>query len=121
MKPRRLFLAAATLVALALFVLGASQAATPGSGTVSTSNPLVTWTGDFQPPTAGSCSGPNDPTCDNYRLTIQAPSSPFTVKIELQPFGDWDLYVFAPDGSLAGSSGNGPNVTEVVALGNPAS
>jgi len=42
MKPRRLFSAAAALVALALFALAASQAATPGSGTVSTSNPLVT-------------------------------------------------------------------------------
>jgi len=121
MKPRRLFLAAATLVALALFVLGASQAATPGSGTVSTSNPLVTWTGDYQPPTAGGCAGANDPTCDNFRLTVSAPSSPFTVTIKLQPFGDWDLSVWAPDGSLAGSSGNGPNQMEIVTLTNPAS
>src|SRR5207253_821813 len=69
----------------------------------------------------GTCRGPNDSTCDNFRLTIGAPTSPFTVTIKLQPFGDWDVSVWAPDGSLAGSSGNGPNQMEIVTLTNPAS
>jgi hypothetical protein len=33
------------------------------------------------------------------------------------PVGDWDMSVFAPDGALAGSSGNGPNQ---LTLTNPA-
>jgi hypothetical protein len=100
--------------------LASSNAASPGSGTVSDSNKSVTWTGAITLATASGCSGANDPTCDNYRLTIQPPSYGFKVQIRLQPVGDWDLYVYGPNGGLAGSSGNGPNQLEVVTLTNPA-
>ncbi|HEX9093538.1 MAG TPA: CARDB domain-containing protein [Coriobacteriia bacterium] len=116
----RLLLIAAALGALAL-PLAASQAATPSSGTVSSSNLSVAWNGDYQIPTASGCSGANDSSCDRFALTIQPPSYSFQVEIKLQPFvGDWDLYVFAPSGGLAGSSGNAPGQTETVTLTNPA-
>ena len=116
---RILFLFAVAAATLALPLAG-SNAANPGSGTVSGSNTSVSWTGAFAIATAGGCSGPNDPTCDNFRLTIQPPSYSFQVRIELMPVGDWDMSVFAPDGALAGSSGNGPNQLEIVTLTNPA-
>ena len=121
MRSRRLLLAASVLAAVPLLLLASSQAATPGSGSVSSSSPFASWTGDFKTPTAGGCTGPSDATCDNYKLSIQAPSSSFKVTILLDPTGDWDLDVFAPDGSLAGSSGSGPGAEEVVVLSNPPS
>ena len=48
-----------------------------------------------------SCSGDNDPSCDNYKLTIDPPGSDFQVRIMLQPSGDWDLAVYGPNGLLA--------------------
>jgi CARDB/Fibronectin type III domain len=117
--------AATKLIALAvaaggvLIPLASSQAATPGSGSVSDSNRTVTWTGALKIATAGGCSGATDPSCDNFKLTIQPPSYGFQVKIALQPWGDWDLAVYGPNGGLAGSSGNGPNQTEIVTLTNP--
>jgi hypothetical protein len=109
----------AVAVGLLALPLASSQAATPGSGTVSDSNRSVTWTGAIALATAGGCSGATDPSCDNFKLTIQPPSYGFQVKIVLQPWGDWDLAVYGPDGGLAGSSGNGPNQAEIVTLTNP--
>ncbi|MGH9791606.1 MAG: PPC domain-containing protein, partial [Candidatus Acidiferrales bacterium] len=93
---------------------------------MSESTPSVTWTGPFLVPTASAaCNGPNDPSCDNFRLTIVPPSAafgPYVVKITLQPFaaGDWDLTVFDPNGNAVGSSGNAPSASEFVTLANPA-
>jgi hypothetical protein len=112
---------AAAAAAPWLIHLTASHAASPGSGTVSDGNQAVNWTGALALATAGSCNGANDSTCDNYKLTVQAPSYAFSVKIVLQPSGDWDLSVYGPDGGLVGSSGNGPNQAEIVTLTNPAS
>src|SRR6266542_3769735 len=114
----RVVLLAAAIGALAL-PLAASQAATPSSGTISGSSPSVSWSGTYMVPTASGCSGANDSSCDRYALTIQPPSYAFQVVIKLQPMGDWDLYVFAPNGGLAGSSGNAPGQTETVVLSNP--
>ena len=50
-----------------------TSGATPSSGTVSQSSPTVTWAGQIPiPPAAGSsrCSGPNNPGCDNFSVTI---------------------------------------------------
>ena len=105
-------------VAVALPLAG-SQAASPGNGTVSATSTSVTWTGAFTIPTASGCSSAADASCDNFKLTIQPPSYAFQVQVTLQPVGDWDLYVFGPNGGLAGSSGNGPNQQEVVTLTNP--
>src|SRR6266571_9183407 len=102
-----------------------SFAATPSSGTVSQSNPTVTWSGpSVAVATAGGCSGPDDSTCDNFKLTIIPPDPSFgayVVVITLQPFsaGDWDLYVFGPSGNQVGSSGNANGIQEAVTLANP--
>src|SRR5690349_11836599 len=83
-------LVAAAVLALPL---SGSKAATPGSGTVSTANPSVTWTGAFTVASAAGCSGPNDSTCDHFSLTINPPAGQYSVKIVLAPSGDWDLDV----------------------------
>ena len=114
-------LVAAVAGCVLLLPLAASNAATPSSGTVSASSPSVSWSGAFMTPTASSnCGGPSNPACDNFKLTIQPPAGSFRVDINLQPVGDWDLQVYAPNGALAGSSGNGPNQLETVTLSNPA-
>jgi hypothetical protein len=120
--PAVLVLAIAAAVAT-LFAspLVSSYAATPGMGMVSDSNRVASWTGAITVATAGGCSGANDATCDNYKLTIQPPSYGFSVKIVLAPAGDWDLSVYGPDGGLVGSSGNGPGQPEIVTLTNPTS
>jgi hypothetical protein len=113
-------LVAAVAGSVLLLPLAASNAATPGSGTVSATSPS-SWSGAFMTPTASSnCGGASNPACDNFRLTIQPPAGSFRVDIKLQPTGDWDLQVYAPNGALAGSSGNGPNQLETVTLANPA-
>ena len=109
-------LVAALVLALPL---GGSMAANPGSGTVSSANPAVTWTGAITVATAAGCTGPNDSTCDHFSLTIDPPAGNSRVKIVLAPSGDWDLAVYGPNGGLAGSSGNGPNQPEIVTLSNP--
>jgi hypothetical protein len=110
------------LVAVAAFVLplAGSQAATPNAGTISESSPSISWSGDNHTPTAASCDGPNDPACDNFKLTIAPPSFQYQVVIQLAPIGDYDLYVYAPDGGQIAGSGNAPGQTEIVVLTNPA-
>ncbi|MFY9578477.1 MAG: CARDB domain-containing protein [Gaiellaceae bacterium] len=118
-RVRNVFLFVTLAVAAVSLPLASSNAATPDSGTVSASNLSVSWTGAIAIATAAGCTGATDPTCDKYHLTVQPPGYPFQVRIELLPAGDWDLYVYAPDGGLAGSSGNGPNQLEIVTLTNP--
>src|SRR5437879_2862919 len=124
----------AVCLALAIVLLpGPASAATPSSGTVSQTNPTVTWTGQIPiPPAAGSssCGGPNNSGCDNFKLTIIPPDptfGPYVVVIQTISKGadDWDLEVYDPNGKLIGSSGNGPGTptspeVETVTLTNPA-
>jgi hypothetical protein len=123
-RARRVLLGVAASVSATLLLLGSSQAATPSSGTVSQANPTVSWSGpSFAAPTASAnCGGPDNPSCDNFKLTIVPPASSFAVEIKLQPFaaGDWDLQVYDPAGNLVGSSGNAPSQLEQVTLTNPA-
>src|SRR3989442_8041008 len=122
---RRLFGCALVIwTALALASMaGTALAATPPSGTVTESNPTVTWTGMVMPPTAGGCGGPNNSACDNFKLNIIPPSAafgPYSIRITLTPTaGDWDLEVYAPQGGLIASSGTSPQQTELVTLSNP--
>ncbi|HWM92264.1 MAG TPA: PKD domain-containing protein [Thermoanaerobaculia bacterium] len=110
----------ATFVILAGLLLPMGlQAASPASGTLSQANPVVSWTGGPLVPTAAGCAGPEDPTCDHFKLTIVPPAVGFTVKITLTPIDDWDLNVFDPGGSGEGSSGNPPGIAEIVVLSNP--
>lgn len=122
--PRRPALALAAALAL-LFVVPVARAATPASGSVSEAQPSVTWSGGPLPPTgSATCNGPNDPACDNFKLTINAPeeASVWTVTVTVTPLAldDWDLEVYDPAGNLVGDSGNNPGQVEVVVLISPA-
>src|ERR1044071_7723272 len=87
--------------AVSVFLVSSSQSATPASGTVSESNPAVTWTGAIMPANpdvlnSPRCAGTNAGNCDNFSLTIAPPSAtfgPYVVEIRLQPQGDWDLEI----------------------------
>jgi hypothetical protein len=69
------FLLPAVVAAVVLALpLATPWAATPGSGTVSATNPAVTWTGAFTVATAAGCTGPGDSTCDHFSLTINPPA-----------------------------------------------
>jgi hypothetical protein len=121
MKIRRalLGLSLVATISVTLVVLTGSEAATPGAGTVSASNTSVRWDGTYKVPTGGGCTSGSDASCDLYSLAIDPPAYTFQVVVKLQPVGDWDLSVWAPNGGLAGSSGNAPNQTETVVLVNP--
>ncbi|HKF42609.1 MAG TPA: Ig-like domain-containing protein [Thermoanaerobaculia bacterium] len=116
-------LPAAGAAAVFLFLAVPLRAATPATGTISESNPTVSWSGPFLTPTAGACSGDNDPACDNFKLTIVPPSAaygPYLIEVHLAPQGDWDLEIWDPSHGSAGGSGNGPGQLEVAFLVNPA-
>jgi hypothetical protein len=116
--PRALALAAGA----ALLCLPA-WAATPSAGTVSSSSTQASWTGGPRTPTASAtCGSPSNASCDNYKLTLNPPSYAYKVEITLTPqvpTDDYDLEVYAPNGTLAGSSGNSPGQAESVVLVNP--
>ena len=119
-RPTRFVLAALVLA----IPSGLLQAADPASGTVSQANPTVTWSGDFLVPTAGGCGSDDNPSCDNFKLTIVPPSSsfgPYLVTITLQPGGnaDWDLEVYGPDHKFINGSGHAAGQLETVILTNP--
>lgn len=123
LRRSRGFAALAAGLALAALIALPALAATPAGGTLSSDSPIVTWTGNPQPPTAlPTCDGPNDPTCDNFALTILAPTDPFSVEIVVTPqlVDDYDLQVYGPDGSLVDDSGNAPGQPEAVLLIAPA-
>ncbi|MES1244598.1 MAG: PKD domain-containing protein [Acidobacteriota bacterium] len=104
-----------------LLVPSLARAASPASGTLSQSSPVVTWSGGPLTPSAAGCTGPEDPACDHFALEIVPPPGPggFTVRITLTPLDDWDLTVYDPAGSGEGSSGNPAGIAEVVVLSNP--
>jgi len=110
-------------IAAALFSTAVPlAAATPATGTLSESNPTVTWSGPFLTPTGGGCASDDDSTCDNFKLAIVPPSAafgPYLVEIHLLPQGDWDLYVWDPNHGSAGGSGNGAGQLETLFLVNP--
>ena len=121
LRRHRMALAIALTVAMPLqSALGAN----PSSGSVDENNNPA-WSGQTgMLPTADSaCGGANNPACDNFALTIVPPvSGNYLVTVSLQPLGgdDWDLEVYAPDGTtVLGSSGNSPGALEVVTLANP--
>lgn len=108
---------------LLLFGASASHAATPSSGTISESQPAVTWEGGIVPPTAAvGCSTPTDANCDNFQLTIVPASYPFVVQLTLHvtALDDWDLKVYDPAGQVVATSGNVPGQDELAVLSNPA-
>src|ERR1044071_8652589 len=111
--------------AVSVFLVSSSQSATPASGTVSESNPMVTWTGAIMPANPDVLNSPRcngTDTCDNFSITIVPPSAaygPYVVEIRLQPQGDWDMEIYNPNGTYRTSSGNGVYAAEVVTLYSP--
>src|SRR4029079_15256646 len=88
------------LIVLSLLLAPELRAATPAAGTLSAANPVVTWTGADKPATGASCTGPTDPTCDHFGLTVVDPGYPVVVTITLQPgAGDWDLLLYDANGA----------------------
>jgi PKD repeat protein len=118
-----LFIASAAISAVLLGPRAFS--ANPAGGTISEASPKVTWTGPFKAATGSAdCGNPNNAGCDNFRLTIEAPSmtfGPYLVEIKLTPaaVGDWDMQVYGPSGNLVDGSGNSPGQSELVVLINP--
>jgi hypothetical protein len=111
----------ASALAAGMLLCASAWAASPSAGTVSQGSAQSSWTGGPGQPTAAACGSPTNTKCDNYKLTVVPPSYSFKVEISLtlQPTDDYDLEVYGPDGSLAGSSGNGPGEKETVILTNP--
>src|SRR4051794_31816105 len=110
--------AAATAAAALLLPLTSSDAATPGSGTISDANPSLVWSGTVMAPNVSGCTATSS-NCDLYKLTVQPSASSFMVRIKLKPAGDWDLSVYGPNGGLVGTSGNAPGQMEFVTLPTP--
>jgi hypothetical protein len=105
------FLRTAIAVAVVFFVAAAAQAAQPSAGNVSSSSASVTWTGGpytVGVPSPAGCVSPSNPACDAFALTVSLPvGSRFAVAIQSDVEGDdYDLYVYYPDGTQAGSSAN---------------
>ena len=98
------------LTAAVLFVGTAAHAAEPSSGTVGKGKRTATWQGGpftaSAPVPAGGCVDAINPACDAFALTVDLkPGSRFAVAIATEIEGDdYDLYVYFPDGTLAGSS-----------------
>ena len=121
-NPRERAFRIALLTVIAALPCVPLRAANPSSGTVSGTAAQTVWTGGPKTPTASNtCGGANSSQCDNYKLTIVPPSYSFKVEISVAAgvADDYDLEVYGPDGSLAGSSGNSPGTVEKVVLTNP--
>jgi len=123
--------ASTTLLGLTVFFLLLSTqliAATPPAGSVSESNPTINWSGGIMPANpdlldSPRCAGANASKCDNFSLTVTPPSAgfgPYVVEINLLPVGDWDVEVYAPDGTYLKGSGAGTGAAEFVLLDAPA-
>ncbi|MDQ3874237.1 MAG: pre-peptidase C-terminal domain-containing protein, partial [Actinomycetota bacterium] len=84
-----------------------ASAATPGGGSVSKKSPSVTWDGGpFAASNPAGCVGAADPTCDHFLLQVSGLSGTANVQIAIsaQEGDDYDLFVYAPDGTLVDSS-----------------
>jgi hypothetical protein len=97
--------AAAALLALA--VAPAAWAANPSAGTVS-KNQDVTWTGGpFTVPNPAACATSVDPLCDHFLLTVDAKAGTrvaVAITTAAPDANDFDLFIYAPDGTLLASS-----------------
>lgn len=109
MQSRRMFLY--FLAATALGAATTAHAAQPNSGTVAPPNVSAQWTGGpytLGVPSPLGCGTPSNPACDAFSLAVNLPSGGgyrFSVAVKSDIEGDdYDLYVYYPDGTAAGSS-----------------
>jgi hypothetical protein len=116
----RRWLSALTCAAAAAVALGVTlSGAEPGEGAISRDARSVTWAGGpfTASNPAGCAAGASDPTCDHFRLSVNAPNrTTFMVGIQT-PEGsgdDFDLFVYYPDGSEAASSASSGGKESVV-------
>lgn len=115
----RLRLDTAVVLTLAASFAQVVHAAQPGSGTVS-SGGGPTWTGGpytVGVPSPAGCGLALNPACDAFALSVDLPAGErFVVAIQSEIAGDdYDLYVYYPDGTLAGSSASdGANEATVI-------
>lgn len=124
MLPFRGFL---SILMLALAAGPASRAATPPDGTLDDLGDVVMWEGGpYRVSNPLVCTpGEGNRVCDHFALTIESPGpDDFHVQVSITTADpentDFDLYVYGPDGALAGSSFNEGTQGEVVTLANPA-
>jgi len=115
----RIILASVVCVAAALVVTMAGSAASPSNGTLTATNPILTYTAG--PNLVSNPSGTaelncTELPCDNYTLTVDVPDASYEdthqVRIHISwpsPAEDYDLNV-----SDVGSSGNSPGIPETV-------
>jgi hypothetical protein len=118
LRPRA-HVATAVVVAVAALVALVSvsaNAAAPTSGTLQRDGDTVSWSGASEDPQVNyKCTGPDDPACDTFRLTL-AHTGPFDLTIEITttvPAEDWDLKVYAPNGDPVALDGINTAVAEV--------
>lgn len=105
----RCFRITLNLLAITALCATVAQAAEPASGTVSKGKRTATWLGGPHTASAPSplgCVSASNPACEAFALTVDLkPGSRFAVAIASEIEGDdYDLYVFYPDGTVAGSS-----------------
>lgn len=115
----------AVVAAAALsFAVVPADAASPASGTVSKSKKSLTWTGaatTFSSPTPPfdlGCNDMPDPNCDHYTLKINLGegakievsikgADPANANSPTKPYNDFDIYMYAPDGTRVGTGDSG--------------
>jgi hypothetical protein len=126
---------AASVLALGLVglpgVLDGTQAATPQGDTLDHIGDSTAWSGAPQELVIGDntglvaenhqCPTPDTAGCDEFRLSVVDPGTPYQVAIAVASDAteDYDLYVYGPDGELADYSGQPNGVEESVTLDNP--
>jgi hypothetical protein len=120
------------IVSLAIgFLAVPARGADPDSGTVSPTGPSTAWAGQHYalaattlPEQCPPAADPLNVLCDHFFLTIDVPldfwdthTGQVTIRIEWPSSDDdFDLYVYDPDGGLAGSSAAGGTTLEEVAI-----
>lgn len=107
MVRRSLLVAAVTLV-LAAVLAAPARGATPGTGRIAAGSPRVTWSGSAAASNPVACFGRGDTRCDHFALTIEPVAGhDVRIAIDVAASDDWDVYVYAPDGSEVGSGASG--------------
>jgi len=134
-RPRRSGFAAAFACAVLLVSVLPGTASAPGSGKLSDASSVVRWTGTgrgpgYQPPayTPQTCAlAAKAHVCDVFALDVQLPAGTFTkpgdgVFVDVRwatDFDQWNLFAYAPDGSLAGSGFDLDSNAQAILLRHP--
>ena len=111
MRSRAVALCVAVL-AVALVATGPARGATPAKGRLAADAPSVTWKGAAKAPNPATCTGPSDPTCDHFLLTVEpVAGKDAKVVVTMGPNSDFDFFVYDSTGKQV-ASGPGAFVGE---------